>query len=314
LLAGFAPGFSFISWRPDRIQLLKMRDQNNPRISQQTKTLAFQNVFPFNVGTPDMRRQSFAREAFTLIELLVVIAIIAILASLLLSALAQAKSKAYQIKCMGNHKQLALTWTLYQDDNEGRLPANIRDNGARRGLCWVDSTIHGSTPGFIDKSFLTDRNRASFAPYLTTAEVYLCPAERTLFAYKGGKVRKIRSYSMNDAMAPMNRIATEPGPTPLRRMPDLKSPEKTFVFIDVEPASICFGAFRVPVFDFVPWFNAPGAMHSRRSVLSFGDGHVESHKWKTSSNRGIMKELPHPAITDTNDVAWLRRRAHHEVY
>jgi prepilin-type N-terminal cleavage/methylation domain-containing protein len=53
---------------------------------------------------------------FTLVELLVVIAVIAILAALLLSSLASAKFKAYQISCLNNTKQLALVELMYQQD------------------------------------------------------------------------------------------------------------------------------------------------------------------------------------------------------
>jgi len=60
--------------------------------------------------------------AFTLIELLVVIAIIAILASMLLPALGRAKETGRRIACANDVRQLALSATMYADDNNGFYP------------------------------------------------------------------------------------------------------------------------------------------------------------------------------------------------
>lgn len=59
---------------------------------------------------------------FTLVELLVVISIIGILTAMLMPALAKAKGKANQVKCLNHLRQLTLALNLYAGDYGGEFP------------------------------------------------------------------------------------------------------------------------------------------------------------------------------------------------
>ena len=68
------------------------------------------------------RKRPLRRPGFTLIELLVVIAIIAVLVSLLLPAIQQAKSRARDLQCLSNMRQIYLMIHQYALDNAEFLP------------------------------------------------------------------------------------------------------------------------------------------------------------------------------------------------
>jgi len=101
--------------------------------------------------------------AFTLIELLVVIAIIAILASLLLPALSNAKKQASTDQCISNQKQIGVALSLFTDDNAGVYP-----------LLW-DWNALGGQNGTYD-FFVAATNRPLYF-YQGNKEVFQCPAD-----------------------------------------------------------------------------------------------------------------------------------------
>ncbi len=108
-----------------------------------------------------MREDGAARCVFTLIELLVVIAIIAILASLLLPALSQAKARGKLALCQGNIRQLSIAEQLYADDWDDCIPK-----------CYL--TLADTSYRWYYQS---TSNRGMLWDYYTNLDILRCPVD-----------------------------------------------------------------------------------------------------------------------------------------
>ncbi len=226
--------------------------------------------------------------AFTLIELLVVIAIIAILASMLLPALAKAKTKAHGVLCLSNQKQLTLGWLMYADDHADQL---VWNDLTAEGSGWVRGILDYTAGNRHNTNVagLTDPNYAKLAPYTQSPGIYKCPADRSYVTIGGRRHARVRSLSMSQAMNSRNDwlgYLTKKTYRVFRKLSDIgpMGHSRAFVFIDEHPDSINFGDVAVAMNDGLPperihIIDYPASTHNGAGGLSFADGHAEVHKW-----------------------------------
>ena len=182
-----------------------------------------------------------------------VIAIIAILASMLLPALAKAKQKSHQARCISNLRQLGFTFSMYTADNAEAFPYSGRD--------WPQM-------GFVDLLKLIN-------PYISTngRSFFMCPAEK-------GRGFNIE-WAVSTASIPTNQLLfpssyyyynqfyhTDDGATlKLRRTADVKFPSKKAI-------SPCFASVKGKWNDIRK--GTPTSAHGPRGMmLLFVDGHAE---------------------------------------
>ena len=100
-----------------------------------------------------------------------------------------------------------------------------------------------------------------------------------------------------------------------RKTSDVLAPSSTFLFQDVNPQNICTPAFIVTMIGNGPdgFFHYPATHHNRAGVVSFADGHVETHRWldaRTAVTVPLGQKLGHDRASPKNaDLAWIREHA-----
>jgi prepilin-type N-terminal cleavage/methylation domain-containing protein/prepilin-type processing-associated H-X9-DG protein len=266
----------------------------------------------------------FFPQAFTLVELLVVITIVSILSALILPALANAKMQAARAQCIGNEKQLITAWMIYSGDNNELLALNGGDSATVSMLphLWVFGGNHGSPDTLTNNQYLVGANYALFAAILPTARIYKCPADRSTWPLWSSPstlnyVTEIRSYAMNCYVGTagiISPISINAAYKTYSKSSQIIAdrPVNRFVFIDVNPASICTPAFGVDM-NLQTWIHLPSDQHRQRGVLAFADGHVEPHHWldpRTMTHlAGGTAYIPHGTSSPNNpDLNWIGER------
>ncbi len=265
---------------------------------------------------PEFPAAALAREssAFTRADLLAVLVTLAILAVLLLPTLARTHVQPQGMQCLENLRQITAGWWMYVNDNEGRLapnrglfPANFDYNTYPR---WVAGDMRGGTISgqttidAVNSQLLVNPKYSLLAPYVQNPALYRCPADRSTWSVYGVETPRVRSYSENGAIGPLENGQTTstwggarhqlghwlpgaPSGGPWRvylKESDLvaPSPSDLILMVDEHPDSIndaCF-VFQMPLNHANTYFiDVPTITHNNAAGLSYVDGHVEMHRW-----------------------------------
>lgn len=263
-----------------------------------------------------------------MIELLVVIAIIALLAALLLPAMEKGKFRSQGIQCLSNHRQLALAWRMYSDDNRDQLLYASEDpyRPVTIAAAWISGTLDFDPTNPVNWDPDLTIKKSPLWPYCANnLEIWKCPSDHSSVRVGNQTKPRVRSISMNVFLggwggtdgywgAPFSDYRIYLRQSELQ----VPGPASVFVFLDMREDSIDMGNFatRMAGWPNQPgrygFFDLPGFYHHRAAGFSFADGHSEIRRWRDSRTMPPLQKnglVPDQFDSPNNpDVDWLQAR------
>ena len=236
-------------------------------------------------------------KGFTLIELLVVIAIIALLLSILLPALKNAREQGKRAVCLSNVGQLSMAWMLYADDNDGKLVEPWSRGLPPPPYCWV----YSPDPDAVESEQVAAVEKGLLFPYTESANLYKCPT---------GEKGELVTYSIVCTMNGETVCCVEESMVN-RQLSDIHGAGNRLVFLDEGkwPGSP-WGLHATHM----TWWDQPTIRHSDGTNWGYADGHAEYHKWENQATKELAVKTGLPdgwlnlsAKESPDDFAWLAR-------
>ena len=259
-------------------------------------------------------RRSRSR-GFTLIELLVVVAIIALLISIILPSLTQAREQAKQTLCLANQRSLAQAFVQYANENKDAIVSAYTDNAE----CWVDWPMSPAgvrlNANVLRYQVTTDAEirgimNGALYRYILDLNVYHCPSDaRNTRRPENGTIA-FRTYSMTNFLNGDQGFETLIGGKKIKtRTASIRRSADSFAFIEEsDPRGVNMNSW-VMWLQEERWVDPLTVWHYDKSTIAFADGHAVVHKWldqrTIEMSRGQVFDTP--AVNNV-DYRYLRAR------
>ncbi|HOK95636.1 MAG TPA: type II secretion system protein [Anaerohalosphaeraceae bacterium] len=275
--------------------------------------------------------------AFTLIELLVVIAIIALLLSVVIPAMKNAKRLAAAAVCLSNEGQMVKAWLMYAEQYDSKfVDGDTSDDLVRPGYTnygsgyvwnWVGRPMGPAKQDINDT--LEDKFRGFEAgglwPFIQAPKAYHCPADlrhlrRAVYPYNsttgnppGLWIGGYRTYSIGKVLSVRPASGSGEDRVTVSKVSEIINTSAKIVFLEeTDGYGWNHRTWNMNLLS-PQWVDPFAILHNDSSTFAYADGHADRHKWVDQQTRDMAKaqqkgwSAVDPKTGSTQDYDWFKR-------